>query len=109
MRNKILWSDETKIKLFGLNATSGTKTWHHLYGEALCGQHYAVGMFSAAVTGRLVRIEAKMNGAMYRQILDENLHQSVQNLKLGQGSPFNRTTTLSTQPKQRKGSFRTRL
>jgi hypothetical protein len=23
MRNKILWSDETKIQLFGLNATSG--------------------------------------------------------------------------------------
>jgi hypothetical protein len=31
------------------------------------------GHFSAAGTGRLVRIEAKMNGAKYREILDENL------------------------------------
>jgi hypothetical protein len=29
------------------------------------------GCFSAAVTGRLVRIEAKMNGAKYREVLDE--------------------------------------
>jgi hypothetical protein len=27
---------------------------------------------SAAGTGRLVRIEAKMNGAKYREIFDEN-------------------------------------
>jgi hypothetical protein len=31
------------------------------------------GCFSAAGTGRLVRIEGKMNGAKYREILDENL------------------------------------
>ena len=41
------------------------------------------GCFSAAGTGRLVRIEGKMNGAMYREILDENLLQSA-------GSPSNR-------------------
>jgi hypothetical protein len=29
--------------------------------------------FSAAGTGRLVRIEAKMNEAKYKEILDENL------------------------------------
>ncbi|KAI3366475.1 hypothetical protein L3Q82_000605 [Scortum barcoo] len=34
------------------------------------------GCFSAAGTGRLVRIEGKMNAAMYRDILDENLLQS---------------------------------
>jgi hypothetical protein len=39
--------------------------------------------FSAAGTGRLVRIEGKMNGAKYREILDENLPQSVQDLRLG--------------------------
>ena len=32
MRNKILWSDETKIELFGLNAKE--ETGHHLYGES---------------------------------------------------------------------------
>jgi hypothetical protein len=38
------------------------------------------GCFSAARTGRLVRIEGKMNEARYREILDENLLQSAQDL-----------------------------
>jgi hypothetical protein len=39
--------------------------------------------FSAAGTGRLVRIETKMNGTKYRDILDENLLQSALDLRLG--------------------------
>jgi hypothetical protein len=35
------------------------------------------GCFSAAGTGRLVRIKEKMKGAKYREILDENLVQSA--------------------------------
>uniref|UniRef100_A0A8C7MNP0 Uncharacterized protein n=1 Tax=Oncorhynchus kisutch TaxID=8019 RepID=A0A8C7MNP0_ONCKI len=35
------------------------------------------GCFSTAGTGRLVRIEGKMNGAKYGEILDENLLQSI--------------------------------
>jgi hypothetical protein len=38
------------------------------------------GCFTAAGTGRLVTIEAKMNGANYRKILDENLLQNAQDL-----------------------------
>ena len=38
--------------------------------------------FLAAVTGRLVRIEAKMNREKYREILDENLLQSAQDNRL---------------------------
>ena len=41
------------------------------------------GCFSAAGTGRLVRIEGKINAAMYRDILDENLLQSALDLRLG--------------------------
>jgi hypothetical protein len=41
------------------------------------------GRFSMVGTGRLVRIEGKMNGAKYREILDENLFQNAQDLKLG--------------------------
>ncbi len=41
------------------------------------------GCFSAAGTGRLVAIEGKMNAAKYRDILDENLLQSAQDLRLG--------------------------
>ena len=85
MRNKILWSDETKIELFGLNAKRhfwrkpGTiPTVKHGGGSImLCG------CFSEAGTGRLVRIEGKMNRAKYREILDENLLQSAQDLRLG--------------------------
>ena len=40
------------------------------------------GCFSAAGTGRQVRIEKKKNGAKYREILDENLLQSAQDLRL---------------------------
>ena len=57
------------------------ETWHHPYGEAWCC--HAVGCFSAAGTGRLVRIEGKMNGAKYQEIRDENLLQSAQGLRLG--------------------------
>ena len=35
-----------------------------------------------AGTGKLVRIEGKMNGAKYREIPDENLLQSAQDLRL---------------------------
>ena len=40
------------------------------------------GCFSALGTWRLLRIYAKMNGAKYREILDENLLHSTQDLRL---------------------------
>ena len=46
------------------------------------------GCFSVAGSGRLVRIEGKMNGAKYREILDENLLQSAQDLRLGRRFTF---------------------
>jgi hypothetical protein len=44
--------------------------------------------FSAAGTERLVWTEGNMNGAKYREILDENLLQSAQDLRLGQRFTF---------------------
>jgi hypothetical protein len=41
-----------------------------------------------AETGRLVRIKGKLNGEKYREILDENLLQSTQDLRLGQRFTF---------------------
>uniref|UniRef100_A0A674ES87 Tc1-like transposase DDE domain-containing protein n=1 Tax=Salmo trutta TaxID=8032 RepID=A0A674ES87_SALTR len=90
MRNKILWSDETKIELFGLNAKRhiwrkpGTiPTVMHNGGSLMLWE-----CFSAAGTGRLVRVEGKMNGEKYREILDENLLQSAKDLRLGQRFTF---------------------
>ena len=85
MRNKILWSDETKIQLFGLHTKC--HIWRKLVTIPTVkhggGSIMLLVCFSAAGTGRLVRIEGKMNGAKYREILDENLLQSSQDLRLG--------------------------
>uniref|UniRef100_A0AAZ3S8Q8 Transposase n=1 Tax=Oncorhynchus tshawytscha TaxID=74940 RepID=A0AAZ3S8Q8_ONCTS len=90
MRNKILWSDETKIELFGLNAQ------HHVWRKPGTiptvkhggGSIMLWGCFSAAETGRLLRIKGKMNGAKYSDILDENPLQISQDLRLGRRFTF---------------------
>ena len=72
MRNKILWFDETKIELFDLNAK------HHVWRNPgtnlivkLGGSRIMLwGCFSVAGTGRLVRIEGKINGLKYREAID---------------------------------------
>ena len=46
------------------------------------------GCFSAKGTGRLHRIEGRMDGAMYREILANNLIPSVRALKMGRGWVF---------------------
>ena len=91
MRNKILWSDETKIELFGLNAKrhvwrkSGTS--HHLANSIPMVKHGGGASCCGAGSG-LVRMEGKMNRAKYREILDENLLQSTQDLRLGRRFTF---------------------
>jgi hypothetical protein len=108
MRNKILWSDEIKIELFGLNAKR--HVWRKPGSIPTVkqggGSIMQCGCFSAAGTGRLVRIKGKMKGAKYTEVLDENLLQNAQDLRLGQGSHSNRTMTLSTQPRQCMSGFR---
>uniref|UniRef100_A0AAZ3NN31 Tc1-like transposase DDE domain-containing protein n=1 Tax=Oncorhynchus tshawytscha TaxID=74940 RepID=A0AAZ3NN31_ONCTS len=91
MRNKILWSDETKIEHFGLN-TNKCHIWRKP-GTIPTVQHgggsiMLWGCLPAEGTERVVRIKAKMTGAKYRENLDENLLQSAQNFRLEQRFTF---------------------
>ena len=94
---KVMWSDETKIELFCINSTrcfwrkrnaeynpkNTIPTVKHGGGNLmLCG------CFSAKGTGRLHRIKGRMNGAMYQDILGDNLLPSVRALKMGRGWVF---------------------
>ena len=83
--------DETKIELFGLNSKHlvwrKPGTTHHLLNTIPTvkrggGSIMLWGCFSAAGTGGLVKVEGKLNGAKYRDILYGNLVQSVQDLRL---------------------------
>ena len=81
MRNKIIWSDETKIELFGLNANRHVWRKPDTIPNVKHGGGSIImlwGCFSAARAERLVSIEGKMNGAKYREIHDENLLQRAQ-------------------------------
>ncbi len=64
---KVLWSDETKIQLFGINSTR--RVWrrrnaarpqeHHPHRQTWRWKHYALGCFSAKGTGQLHRIKGQ--------------------------------------------------
>ncbi|XP_056113424.1 scavenger receptor cysteine-rich type 1 protein M130-like [Rhinichthys klamathensis goyatoka] len=90
---KVMWSDETKIELFGHNSTN--RVWrkkndeYHPYCEAWGGGGIMLwGCFSAHGTGRLHCIKERMTGAMYCEILGNNLLPSVRALKMGRGWVF---------------------
>ena len=92
-----MWSDETKIELFGLNSTR--RVWQKKKKDEYNpkntipnvkhgGGKILWGCFSAKGTGRLHYIEGRMDGAMYREILANNLIPSVRALKMGRGWVF---------------------
>ena len=109
MRNQILWSDETKIELFGLNAKR--HIWKKLGTISTVKQGGGSIMlwesFSVAGTERLIRIEGKMNGVKYctERSLMKTCSRVLRTSDLGEGSPSNRTPSLSTQQRQCMSDF----
>ncbi|KAK3508954.1 hypothetical protein QTP70_015040, partial [Hemibagrus guttatus] len=93
----VIWSDETKIELFGKNSTC--RVWRRKNAELHPkntiptvkhggGNIMLRGCFSAKEPGRLIRVKERMNGAMYREILSKNLLPSARALKMKRGWLF---------------------
>ena len=91
MWQNVLWSDETKMELFGRNAKHYVwhipNTTHHPKNTIPTVKHgggiMLWGCFLSAGTGVFVRIEGKMYRAKNRKIREENLLPSARKLKLG--------------------------
>ena len=109
MRNKIIWSDETKIKLFGLNAKrqvqrkpSTIPTVKHGGGSIML-----LGMFSSSRDWETSQDGGKDEST--ERSLMKTCSRALKTSDWGKGSPSIRTTTLSTQPRQRMSGFGARL
>ena len=88
----ILWSDETKIELFGLNtkkyvwrktgsANDPANTIPTVKHGGGCIMLW--GCFAAGGTGSLVKIDGLMDSKKYIEILEENVRSSTSKRKLG--------------------------
>lgn len=95
--NKVLWTDETKIELFGHN--KGCYAWRqkntafqekHLLPTVKFGGGSIMlwGCVASAGTGNLVKVEGRMDSTQYQQILGNNVEESVTKLKLRRGWIF---------------------
>ncbi len=84
---KVLWSDETKIKLFSINSTR--RVWRRRNAaydpkKTIPTVKHGGGnimlwvCFSAKATGQLHRIKGTMDGAMYRQGQDTEASQGIE-------------------------------
>ncbi|KAK3505776.1 hypothetical protein QTP70_019934, partial [Hemibagrus guttatus] len=116
----VIWSDETKIELFGKNSTC--RVWRRKNAELHPkntiptvkhggGNIMLWGCFSAKGPGRLIRVKERMNGAMYREILSKNLLPSAMALKMKCGWVFQhdndpKHTTRATKEWLRKKHFK---
>ncbi|KAK3560504.1 hypothetical protein QTP86_009647 [Hemibagrus guttatus] len=116
----VIWSDETKIELFGKNSTC--RVWRRKNAELQPkntiptvkhggGNIMLWGCFSAKGPGLLISVKERMNGAMYREILSKNLLPSARALKMKHGWVFQhdndpKHTTRATKEWLRKKHFK---
>uniref|UniRef100_A0AAZ3PZM2 Transposase n=1 Tax=Oncorhynchus tshawytscha TaxID=74940 RepID=A0AAZ3PZM2_ONCTS len=95
--NKVLWTDETKIELFGHN--KGRYAWwqkntafqeKHLLPTVQFGGGSIMlwGCVASAGTGNLVKVEGHMDSTQYQQILGNNVEESVTKLNIHRGWIF---------------------
>ncbi len=79
-----LWSDETKVEIFGHNSKryvwQKNNTAHHQRNTIATVKHGG-GKHSAG-TGALVKVEGIMNSSKYQSILAQNLQASARKLKM---------------------------
>ncbi|KAI4898095.1 hypothetical protein NFI96_001758 [Prochilodus magdalenae] len=87
--NKVLWTDETKIELFGHN--NGRYAWRkkntalqekHLLPTVKFGAGSIMLWGCVASTGTGNLVEGRMDSNQYQQILETNVQESVTKLKL---------------------------
>ena len=81
----ILQSDETKIELFGMNSKHHVRRKSGTIPKVEHGaeNNHAVGMFFSSRDWETSQDRGKDERRKYREILDENLLQSPQDLRLG--------------------------
>ncbi|KAG2469162.1 TCB1 transposase, partial [Polypterus senegalus] len=93
----VLWTDETKIELFGHN--KGHYAWRkkntafqekHLLPTVKYGGGSIMlwGCVASSGTGNLAKVEGRMDSTQYQQILETTVQESVTKLKLRQGWIF---------------------
>lgn len=88
----VLWTDETKLELFGhMDQRYVWRKKNEAYAEKNTlptvkhggGSVMLWGCFAASGTGKLQRVEGIMNSIKYQDILQKNVMPSVRQLKLG--------------------------
>uniref|UniRef100_A0A8C5MIC2 Transposase n=1 Tax=Leptobrachium leishanense TaxID=445787 RepID=A0A8C5MIC2_9ANUR len=95
--DSVLWTDETKLELFGpMDQRYVWRRKNKAYEEKNTlstvkhggGSIMLWGCFASAGTGKHQRVQGTMNSLQYQEILDDNVMQSVTNLRLGRHWTF---------------------